>query len=89
MSGQASDAAQRAFHQICEVLGGLSEEDARDATMNAMARVLMVQAPNIWHALRQAGAWHGDIRHCIKTNWPNIERERAGNGGRQPEVTSH
>lgn len=85
----ASKAATEACHRICEHLDGLNEEDARDAVMNAMGRVLLCQAGSKTAAFRQIENWRLGLRDCVEHNWANIMAERAQNGGRQPTITKN
>lgn len=57
-----------------------------DAIVNVMARVLAVHSPTLADAIELAESARLDISHALTVNWPNIERERAANGGRAPMV---
>lgn len=79
MTELASPTAQGAFRAVLAVLEGVSPNDARDALVNAMARVLVVEAelmpamPTLDAMGEAADAMALDVRESLALNWPGAK----------------
>lgn len=80
-----TDATVAAVGAMCRSLEGLNMDEAAVAVLNVAARVIATHADSPEDAKRRAFIMGKSIAQVIRQNWPTIERERAGNGGKQPE----
>jgi len=72
-----SDEAEEAFTAVLRVLNDRPGQEAYDALINAMARLLMVHSDSQAHALARAEEAGENVQQTISRNWHLLERERA------------